>query len=105
MSAGARIKEARRGLSITQSDLALVLNITPSAISQWEGDLTLPDVNKLVALSIILRCSVDWILKGDERESDPANETLARIRRLEAWAWNGRPPRFLPSLDAFRRPA
>lgn len=103
MSAGTRLRDARKAVGMTQADLATVLDITPAAISQWETDITLPDVNKLVVLSITLRVSIDWILKGDACE--PIDETLARVLRLQAWAWGKNAPDHLPSLDTFRRRA
>lgn len=105
-NAADRLKEARQASGFTQAELAEAIGITPSAVSQWETNLSLPDVNKLVALSIILRRSIDWILRGIDAAYVPPHvgddDTTARIRRLEYWAWGDNTPSHLPALAMFK---
>lgn len=105
-NAADRFKEARQASGLTQADLADALGVTHSAISQWETNLTLPDVNKLVSLSVILKRSIDWMLRGVDAAYVPppvdGDETMARVRRLEYWAWGHASPSHLPDLDTFK---
>lgn len=102
MSAGARIREARLIAGLGQVELADAMSISRAAVSQWETDQTLPDVNKLVALSTLLRCSIDWLLRGDGPAPRHTSDDLAaRVRRLEFWAWGSTPPDNLPALATF----
>jgi len=68
MSIGSNIKRLRREREITQEQLAEMLYLTPSAISQWETDRVLPDVSQIPLLAGIFRVSADIIL-GIELES------------------------------------
>lgn len=68
MSIGSNIKRLRREREITQEQLAEMLHLTPSAISQWETDRVLPDVVQIPLLAGIFRVSADIIL-GIELEN------------------------------------
>ena len=57
-----RIEQFRKGAKITQSELAIKLGVTQSAISQWESGATQPEVGKLLKMSEIFGCTVDDLL-------------------------------------------
>ncbi|MEO3387350.1 helix-turn-helix transcriptional regulator [Mesorhizobium sp. CAU 1741] len=61
---GERIKAARNAVGLRQADLADRLDVTRSAIAQWESGFTLPEANRLVDVSLTLGKSIDWILRG-----------------------------------------
>ena len=62
MNIGAAIKKLRREREITQEQLAEYLNISVSAISQWECGKTAPDISQLPMLANIFKVSADIIL-------------------------------------------
>ena len=47
---GEKIKELRNKQKMTQEKLAQYLNVTVSAVSQWESGKTMPDVTMIVPL-------------------------------------------------------
>ena len=51
MTTGEKIYRLRRQLNLTQEQLADLLNVTRQAISRWEGDISLPESDKLLSLS------------------------------------------------------
>ena len=62
---GERIKQRRKQLNITQEALAKKINnITHVAVSNWENGRTVPNAVNTVELSIVLNCSLDWLLYG-----------------------------------------
>jgi len=63
---GERIKEARKNKKITQQELAQQLNISRSAISNWEVGRNYPDLDLIVQLSDILDISLDSLLREDQ---------------------------------------
>lgn len=83
---GRRIRFARKQAKLTQAQLAERLGLTKSAISQWEGDRTLPELPYLVGVCKVLHASSDYILFG--REPDKLSQeviTLAqRISMLDS---------------------
>lgn len=62
---GARIARVRKGVNITQTDLAESLGLTRSAVSQWESEETEPTPANLRAIA--KRCRVadfQWLATG-----------------------------------------
>lgn len=62
------IKKAREKAGLTQQELADKLGIGQSAVAMWESQGFLPRTDKLPALAKILGCSIDELLKGDEKD-------------------------------------
>ncbi|MGD9910526.1 MAG: helix-turn-helix domain-containing protein [Candidatus Izemoplasmatales bacterium] len=61
---GQFIQNKRKALSLTQKDLAMLLSVTPQAVSKWETGETLPDTAILLDLASALETTVDRILLG-----------------------------------------
>ncbi len=70
MTIGSNIKKLRRERDITQEQLADFLHLTPSAISQWETDRVLPDIQYLPKLAHLFKVSSDEILGINVEASD-----------------------------------
>ena len=66
MLIGDKIKEARNKKRMTQQDLADLLNISRSAISNWEVGRNYPDLDMIVQLSDILEISLNTLLREDK---------------------------------------
>ncbi len=62
MTLGEKIKEARRNAGMTQETLAEHLMVSRPAISKWEADKGMPDIENLKSLSRILGVSLDYLL-------------------------------------------
>ena len=67
MTTGEKIAEQRKKLNLTQQQFADRLGVTRQAVSRWESDLAFPETDKLVELSRLFGCSVDYLLKYDEK--------------------------------------
>lgn len=81
MTIGSTIKTLRRQADMTQEQLAELLHISASAISQWETDRVLPDVTQIPLLANIFHVSADVILGIDhEKDDEKINAFLASAR-------------------------
>ena len=79
MSIGSNIKSLRRSADLTQEQLAELLHLSASAVSQWETDRVLPDVTQIPLLANIFGVSADVILGIDpERNEEKIEEILAQ---------------------------
>lgn len=67
---GQRIKERRKELNITQTQIQEQTGITSGNLSCIENGKYLPSSIALLELSKILNCSVDWILTGESAISN-----------------------------------
>ena len=57
-----RIKELRIINKMSQSKLAIKLNISQNTLSNWENGKYEPDIKALIKLSEILHSSIDYIV-------------------------------------------
>ena len=71
---GARIRNARQALGMTQGDLARAVGVSRSAVAQWETDRAGQVRGNLSKIAAILRVSVAYLVDG---ESSPTAATAA----------------------------
>lgn len=68
---GNRIYDLRSKSNMSQGDLADRLDVSRQTISKWENGMCMPETEKLILLSNIFSVSTDYILKGEEKSSEP----------------------------------
>ena len=59
MSIGSTIKRLRLEKGMTQEQLAVILCVSPAAVSKWERNLANPSIEILWALADYFECSID----------------------------------------------
>ncbi len=81
MTTGERIQKQRKKKNFTQEQFAEMLGVTRQAVSKWESDQSLPEIDKIMALSDLFEVSTDYILKGvdsvSQVESKQPENTLS----------------------------
>lgn len=86
MTTGEKIAMLRKGNNITQEHLAELLGVTRQSVSRWEMDLAFPETEKLIRLSRLFSCSIDYLLSeviGKDLQDDQnlsADDCVAFIR-------------------------
>lgn len=70
LTIGQRIAQERKKLDLSQVGLATRLDVSRQAISKWESDAAIPDIDKLISLSRLFGISVGWLL-GVEDPAPP----------------------------------
>ena len=66
MNVSDRIRELRKIKGISQDELAEKLGVSRQAISKWENEQSIPDIDKIILLSDYFEVSTDYLLKGVE---------------------------------------
>ncbi len=66
MTLGEKIKAARKNAGLTQEQMAEKLMISRPAITKWESDKGIPDIENLKAISKLLDVSLDYLLNDGE---------------------------------------
>ena len=69
MTLGQRIAEQRKKLGLSQEALGERLGLSRQAVSKWEADAAVPEVDKLIALSKLFSVPVGWLLGVEEEVS------------------------------------
>lgn len=65
MSIGKRIRERREALNLSREKLAEMLDISPSAISNYERDSSFPRDDILLKLFPILQCDANYLFQDE----------------------------------------
>lgn len=101
LTIGQRIAEERKKLGLSQVGLATRLDVSRQAISKWEADAAIPEIDKLIALSKLFGVTVGWLL-GVEEQIPQREESLSenQLRMVEELVRKYQMPP-APRLSAF----
>ncbi len=72
LTTGQRIAQERKKLDLSQMRLAARLDVSRQAISKWESDAAIPEIDKLISLSRLFDVSVGWLLGVEDPATPPA---------------------------------
>ena len=73
MNIADRIQNLRKTKGLSQEQLADAIGVSRQAVSKWESEQAIPDMEKVVLLSDYFEVTTDYLLKGIE----PANPDAA----------------------------
>lgn len=79
MTLSNRIQKLRKKKGISQEELAHCLKVSRQAISKWESNQSLPDIDKILQMSEYFEVTTDYLLKGIE------SSTQAKINGQELY--------------------
>lgn len=80
MTLGERIKEFRHMEGLSQEGLAEKLNVSRQAITKWESDNGVPDVDNLIALSRLMGITLDELVLGEQKNTEVIKEVAIKQR-------------------------
>ena len=89
MSFGEQIRLRREELALSRAQLAEALGVSPSAISNYENDLSSPKEEILLRLFDALRVDPNYLYRGSFREE---TRTLTREEQDLLEAYRALPP-------------
>lgn len=75
MTTGEKIAKLRRESNYTQEQLADILGVSRQAISKWESDIAFPETDKLIKMSGLFKCTVDYLLKENAESEVPPEKS------------------------------
>lgn len=82
MTLGDKLSKLRKENNYTQEQLADVLGVSRQAVSKWESDITYPETDKLIRMSELFNCSLDYLLKESDSKNQHNEEILFFRKRL-----------------------
>ncbi len=74
MTLGQKIQKLRKERNISQEELAAVLNVSRQALSKWECETSIPEIDKIILLSEYFQVTTDYLLKEGAAAAPPAAE-------------------------------
>ena len=87
MTVGEKLLKLRKEHDLTQEQFAELLKVSRQSVSKWELGTAYPDTEKLLRISKLFQCSLDYLLKDEVEQMDitiaAANEE-ARINKIRA---------------------
>lgn len=69
MTLGDKLSKLRKENNYTQEQLGDILGVSRQSISKWESNIAYPETDKLIRISELFNCSLDYLLK-DMEETD-----------------------------------
>lgn len=89
MNLADRIQSLRKSKGISQEELADQIGVSRQAVSKWESEQSLPDIEKIILLSDYFDVTTDYLLKGIEPLKEGENGIIdARILTSVGSAFN-----------------
>ena len=100
MGIGARIKELRKKMHMTQPELADRIGVHETTIRRWEhGKDKGPDTKSLNAIAEVLKTTPEYIMKGTGTDNPEDDETTEKTLIYE---WGGTNRLALPNTPETR---
>lgn len=82
MKTGDKIAKLRKQNNLTQDQLASLLKVSRQSVSKWESNITYPETDKIIRISQIFDCSIDYLL-NDKIEEPQAKEIKSDINSVQ----------------------
>ncbi|MGN1305922.1 MAG: helix-turn-helix domain-containing protein [Oscillospiraceae bacterium] len=70
MTCGEKITAIRKENNLTQEQFAELMGVSRQSVSKWELGMTFPDTEKLIKMSKLFSCSIDYLLKEEVENRD-----------------------------------
>ena len=79
MNMADRIQYLRKSKGISQEELADKVGVSRQAVSKWESEQSMPDLEKIIVMSDLFEVTTDYILKGIEPVSTTNRKTIKTL--------------------------
>lgn len=86
MTLGEKIYRLRTEKGLSQEALGEALKVSRQSVSKWETDQSVPELDKLVAISEFFHVTTDYLLKEEEAGNVVSDMYSAENRILEGYA-------------------
>ncbi len=77
MTTGDKLALLREKKGITQEKLSEILGVSRQSVSRWETDISFPETDKLIKLSRLFECSIDFLLNEDSQGNEESSTDVS----------------------------
>ena len=82
---GRRIQEARKAAGLSQESLGERLGVSRQAVSKWEADAAVPELENLIAMSRIFGVTIGALLGVEPEAARTVPKKMPRKPPVKAW--------------------
>ena len=79
MNVADRIQNLRKMKGISQEQLADEIGVSRQAVSKWESEQSMPDLEKTILMSEYFEVTTDYLLKGIEPTKEKEHMTVGDV--------------------------
>ena len=79
---GERLQEQRTTHKLSQREVALALNVSPTVISNYEKGERTPSLEMLIALARFYHCSTDYLVGFEKPNANTINVSMLTEKNL-----------------------
>lgn len=83
LTLGQKIAARRKLAGLSQENLAEKLDVSRQAVSKWESDNAIPEIDKLIVLSKLFDVSIGWLLGAESEPSASTNFGEEQLKTIE----------------------
>ena len=77
---GENIRRYRAARGFTQNELAILLSVSPQAVSRWENGQAFPDISMLTPIAKFLNVSIDELMGTEVQRNRMLSDELYEIK-------------------------
>ena len=70
MTFGEKLKAIRKEKGYSQEEMAGLLDVSRQAVSKWESDRGIPEIDKLLQISNMFGVTLDYLLKSESLDEN-----------------------------------
>ena len=101
---GQRIQSYRKNAGLSQEALGEQLKVSRQAVSKWESDITVPELESLISMSRIFGISVGVLLGVEDPASQPPETSSSDLSEKELAAVEAIAARYAAELSRNQKP-
>jgi len=83
MTLAEKLKSIRKQAGMSQEQLAEKLGVSRQAVTKWETDAGIPDIENVMAISALFDISIDELLSNEKRAKKPADYLFESITEYD----------------------
>ncbi len=94
-----KLKQLRKEKNLSQAEIAKILNVHQTAVSQWEQGRTTPDMQTLIKIADYFQVTVDYLLGQTSEKKSLTNETILNAHEEKVILAYRSKPSMQPAVD------
>ena len=83
MTFAAKLKSIRKQAGMSQEQLAEKLGVSRQAVTKWETDAGIPDIENMMAISSLFDISIDQLLSNEKGEKKPTEYLFESVTEYD----------------------